>query len=59
MLYKFGGILLQILKILYLIMFQDNNSHLVVNLDYKLVNKEHAFMKLRHCLYVLSLSNMA
>ena len=44
LLYQLGVMLQHILKILYLIMFHDNDSQLVVNLNYKLVKKELAFM---------------
>ena len=37
-------ILQQIVKILKLIMFHDNDCQLAVNLDYQLVKKELAFM---------------
>ena len=41
---QLGVILQHILKILKLIMFHDNNSQLVVNLNYQLVKKDLAFM---------------
>ena len=44
MLSQLGVILQHIIKIHYLIMFHDNDSQLVVNLDYQLVKKELAFM---------------
>ena len=45
LLYQLGVILQHIPKILKLIMFHDNNSQLVVNLNYQLVKKELAFMR--------------
>ena len=44
LLYQLGVILQHIPKILKLIMFHDNNSQLVVNLNYQLVKKDLAFM---------------
>ena len=39
-------------------MFHDNDSQLVVNIAYQLLKKELASMKLRHCLYDVSLLNV-
>ena len=44
LLYQIGVILQHILKIHYQIMPHDNDSQLVVNLDFHLVKKELAFM---------------
>ena len=43
MLYQQGAILQHILKIYYLIIFHENDSQLVVILDYQLVKKQFAF----------------
>ena len=44
LLYQQGVILQHIIKIYYLIIFHENDSQLVVILDYQLVKKQLAFM---------------